>query len=212
MNSSSIKKEFVIGSAVAVGVALFAYWATRPAAKETENLAVSTAQPQEKFVSKVEPHQHKEAYIGKKEITMVMIRPDAIQRNRVGEIIGTFEKRGFKILGMKMFTMDDQMKGRSSLFGPIAQGKGVQPFVALVVQGQSVTKTALKILGIANPADKNPNEKPPGTLIGNNNLANGRAMVAASPSPKITAALYPVIFKEGLLKFDDHSDKWVYEN
>ena len=132
----------------------------------------------------------KEVYTGKKEITIVMIRPDGVQRSKVGEIISTFEKRGFKIIAMKMFGMTD-IKGSSSLFGKIVEGKGPQPFVALVVQGQQVTKTALKILGIANPADKNADEKPPGTLIGNNNLANGRCMVSASPSPKITAGVYP---------------------
>ena len=119
-----------------------------------------------------------------------MIRPDAVQRNRIGEIISTFEARGFKIIAMKMMSMSD-MKGQSSLFGKIAEGNGPQPFVAMVIQGQQVTKTALKILGIANPADKNADEKPPGTLIGNNNLANGRRMVAASPSTKLTSGLYP---------------------
>ena len=69
-----------------------------------------------------------------------------------------------------------------------------------------MTRTLLKVLGIKNTDG----EMPPGSLVGDLNV-NGRAMVACSPSPKITTALWPILFPEGLVNWTDHSDVWVNE-
>ena len=98
------------------------------------------------------------------------------------------------------------MKHTSRLFGPITED-GPCPVVAVVLMGQQVTKTALKILGIK----QEDGDVAPGTLIGDNNLPAARQAFAASPSQKITNALVSVIFPEGPLKFDAHSDEWVNE-
>ncbi len=102
----------------------------------------------------------------KLERTFLAIKPDGVNRGLVGEIISRFEKRGFKILGMKLLTPTKEIAAKhyeehygksfyNNLINFITEG----PVVAMVVQGVNVIDVARKMMGSTNPQ-----EAAPGTI------------------------------------------------
>ncbi len=106
------------------------------------------------------------------EKTLVLLKPDAVQRCLAGEIISRFEKAGLKIIGMKMVWIDENFakkhyteditkrrgeKVRNNLLKYIVEG----PVVALALQGINVVEVVRKIVGGTEPSTA-----PPGTIRG----------------------------------------------
>ena len=100
------------------------------------------------------------------ERTFVAIKPDAVNRGFIGEIITRFEKRGFKILAMKLLTPSQEIAAKHyeehlgkpfypNLINFITEG----PIVAMVIQGVNVIDIARKMMGSTNPQ-----EAAPGTI------------------------------------------------
>lgn len=94
------------------------------------------------------------------ERTFVALKPDAVQRGLVGEVIQRFEKKGFKIIGMKIMQVDletaekhyGEHKGKpfyEGLVKFITSG----PIVAMVLEGVNAVETARKLMGTTNPAN-----------------------------------------------------------
>lgn len=97
------------------------------------------------------------------ERTFVAIKPDAVQRGLIGEIIGRFERKGFKIAGMKFLQLDRQIAEKhyaehvgkpffEDLVGFITSG----PLVAMVLEGTNAVETARKLMGATNPINAEP--------------------------------------------------------
>jgi nucleoside-diphosphate kinase len=102
------------------------------------------------------------------ERTLVVLKPDAVKRGLIGEIIRRFEQRGLKIVGMKMVWVGDEHvekhyeahKGKpffEKLVGFLKSG----PVVAMVIEGVHAVEVVRKIVG---PTD--PSKAPPGTIRG----------------------------------------------
>ena len=101
------------------------------------------------------------------ERTFVMVKPDGVQRNLVGEIIGRFERKGFKLVGMKLMRITPI--GRTALCG--APGEAFYndlisfitsgPVVAMVWEGLNAVSMIREMMGKTNPA-----EAAPGTIRG----------------------------------------------
>src|SRR5690625_5533339 len=94
------------------------------------------------------------------EKTFVMVKPDGVQRNLIGEVVHRFEKKGFKLVGAKFMVISDELaekhygehKGKpffSNLVDFITSG----PVFAMVWEGNEVIKTARKIIGSTNPLE-----------------------------------------------------------
>ncbi len=119
------------------------------------------------------------------EKTFVLLKPDAVRRGLMGEIIERFEKRGLKIVGMKMIFIEKEHAKRhykehegkpffDELVGFITSG----PVVAMVIEGVNAIKVVRKIVGSTNPLDAMP-----GTIRGDfaHNLpAGGKNLIHAS--------------------------------
>lgn len=97
------------------------------------------------------------------ERTFVAIKPDAVNRGFIGEIITRFEKRGFKILAMKLLTPSQEIAAKHyeehygkpfypNLMNFITEG----PIVAMVIQGVNVIDIARKMMGATNPQEASP--------------------------------------------------------
>lgn len=97
------------------------------------------------------------------ERTFLMLKPDAVQRGLIGEVIGRFEKKGFTLVGLKMIQVDRALaeehykehKGKS-FFEPTVQYITSSPVVAMVWEGKNVVAIAREIMGATNPANANP--------------------------------------------------------
>jgi len=103
-----------------------------------------------------------------KERTYIMVKPDGTQRTMIGKIIAKFEKRGFKLVAMKMCQPGKEMFEKhyadlssKGFFKGLVAYAASGPVCCMVWEGDNVVKTGRKILGATKPFDSNP-----GTLRG----------------------------------------------
>ena len=121
-----------------------------------------------------------------KERTLVLIKPDAVRRRLIGEIISRIEKKGYTILQMEMLTMDEEMAERhyeehigKDFFPALKQFITSGPMVAMVVEGESAISEMRKIAGKTNPL-----EAAPGTIRGDLGNFTRENLVHAADSPQ----------------------------
>lgn len=148
------------------------------------------------------------------ERTFVMVKPDGVQRGLVGEIISRIERKGLKIVAMKMLRIPKELAEEhyaehrakpffSSLLSYITSG----PVVAMVVEGKNAVKVVRKLVGATNPS-----EAEPGTIRGDFGLDLGRNVVHASDSTASAEREIGLFFrKEEILDYRRESDVWIYE-
>jgi len=118
------------------------------------------------------------------ERTFVMIKPDAVQRGIVGDIISRFEKRGIKIVAMKMVSVDRELaekhygvhKGKS-FFEPTIQYITSSPVIALILEGDNTIEMVRKMMGVTDPQKAGS-----GTIRGDFGQFIGRNIIHGSDS------------------------------
>lgn len=147
------------------------------------------------------------------ERTFVMIKPDAVQRGLIGEIISRFERRGIKIIAMKFMHVSDELAGEhyeslrnkpfyKDLVKYIISG----PVVAMVLEGTDVIKAARNTMGITNPADADA-----GTIRADLALEIGRNVVHGSDSLESASKEIELWFGKDVPGWKRNIDKWIFE-
>lgn len=117
-----------------------------------------------------------------KERTFIMIKPDGVQRGLIGDIISRFEKKGIKIVAMKMVSVDKELaekhygvhKGKP-FFEPTVEYIISSPVVAMVLEGENVINMVRGMMGKTNPQDADM-----GTIRGDFGQFIGRNIVHGS--------------------------------
>ena len=148
------------------------------------------------------------------ERTLVIIKPDAVQRGLVGPIITRLEQRGLKIVGMKFMQIDEELAHRHYA---IHKGKGFfegliryitsAPVVVMVLEGPQAIEIVRNTLGATKPV-----EAAQGTIRADFALETGRNLVHGSDSPKTAAFELDLFFGEGeLVSWGRDTDRWIYE-
>ncbi|WP_375328335.1 nucleoside-diphosphate kinase [Microcystis sp. BLCC-F210] len=119
------------------------------------------------------------------ERTFLMIKPDGVQRNLVGEIIQRFEAKGFTLVGLKMMQVSSELAEKHyavhkerPFFRSLVDFITSSPVVAMVWQGEGVIASARKIIGATNPLNAEP-----GTIRGDFGISVGRNLIHGSDSP-----------------------------
>ncbi|RHY33492.1 hypothetical protein DYB32_001598 [Aphanomyces invadans] len=122
----------------------------------------------------------------KNERTFIAIKPDGVERALISEVIGRFEKKGYKLVAMKLLTPTEARArehyadlSSRPFFNGLVKYFSSGPIVAMVWEGQDVILTGRKILGATNP-----NQAAPGTLRGDNTISTGRNLVHGSDGPE----------------------------
>jgi nucleoside-diphosphate kinase len=118
------------------------------------------------------------------ETTLILLKPDCVQRNLMGEVIGRFEQKGLTILGMKMLQLDDALIDEHYGFlsdkpfypGIVTYMKS-SPIVAMAIRGANAVKTIRTMSGATNPV-----EALPGTIRGDFALSIDGNIMHASDS------------------------------
>jgi nucleoside-diphosphate kinase len=120
------------------------------------------------------------------ERTLILVKPDAFARNLTGEILARFERKGLRIVAMRLLTMD---RALAEQHYAEHQGKGFYeelvsfitsgPLVALVLEGESAVVAARQIIGATNPLEANT-----GSIRGDFAIEVGQNMVHGSDSPE----------------------------
>jgi nucleoside-diphosphate kinase len=148
------------------------------------------------------------------ERTLILVKPDGVQRNLIGQIVSRFESRGLKLIGMKFIQMSDQLaknhyaihQGKpfyESLVTYITSG----PVVAMVWEGKNAILAARATMGVTNPV-----EAAPGTIRGDFGMEIGRNLVHGSDSPENGIKEANLFFKESeLVSWNRDSDEWIKE-
>ncbi|EPF21735.1 MAG: nucleoside-diphosphate kinase [Microcystis sp.] len=116
------------------------------------------------------------------ERTFLMIKPDGVQRNLVGEIIQRFEAKGFTLVGLKMMQVSSELAEKHyavhkerPFFPSLVDFITSSPVVAMVWQGEGVIASARKIIGATNPLNAEP-----GTIRGDFGISVGRNLIHGS--------------------------------
>lgn len=148
------------------------------------------------------------------ERTYLMVKPDGVQRNLVGEIISRFEKRGFKIVGLKMLQISRELAEKhygehvgKPFFEPLVQYITSGPVVAMVIEGKDAVSAAREMMGATNPL-----KAAPGTIRGSYGIDIGRNVIHGSDSPASAEREISLFFKqEELIEYSRDVDRWIYE-
>jgi nucleoside-diphosphate kinase len=148
------------------------------------------------------------------ERTFIILKPDAVQRGLVGEIISRFERRGLKIVGMKFLQVSDELArqhyavhAERPFFGGLISYITSSPVVAMVVEGTNAIAVVRATVGATKPA-----EAAPGTIRADFGLEIGRNLVHASDGPDTAATEIALWFGQDLVGWGRANDPWVFEN
>lgn len=146
------------------------------------------------------------------ERTLVLVKPDGVQRQLAGRIIARYEERGLKIVGLKLVKVDRDLaerhyavhKGKPFFEGLVAFITS-GPLVALVLEGPN----AISLVRTMNGATK-PGEAAPGSIRGDLAVEMSQNLVHASDGPETAATEVAIWFRpEELIGYEREIDRWV---
>jgi nucleoside-diphosphate kinase len=147
------------------------------------------------------------------ERTFVIIKPDAVQRGLVGEIVARFERRGLKIVGMKFIQVSEELARKhyavhegKPFFNGLIQYIVSAPVVAMVLEGTNAIAAVRKTLGATRPA-----EAELGTIRADFGLEIGRNLVHGSDGADTAVSEIALWFGEDLVSWGRASDPWIFE-
>jgi nucleoside-diphosphate kinase len=148
------------------------------------------------------------------ERTLIIIKPDAVQRGLIGPIVTRFERRGLRIAGMKLIHIDRALAERhyavhegKPFYEPLIQYITSAPVVVMVLEGNHAIDIARRTMGATNPA-----EAAPGTIRADFGLEIGRNLVHGSDGADTAAFEVPLFFDEDeLLTYQRDTDRWIFE-
>ena len=149
------------------------------------------------------------------ERTFVAIKPDGVQRGVIGEVISRLERRGLKLVAIRLMQVDEELAGRHyaehvsrpffpSLVSFITSG----PIVAMIWEADNAVALARQTMGATNPG-----EASPGTIRGDLGIDIGRNIVHGSDSPDSAEREIGLFFGDGdALEYSRSNDPWITES
>ena len=132
------------------------------------------------------------------ERTLILVKPDAFARNLTGEIIARFERKGLRLVAMKLMQMTRELAERhyaehvgKPFFEELVTFITSGPLVAMVLEGESAIEAARQVIGATNPLQANP-----GSIRGDYAIAVGQNMVHGSDSTESAAREVGLFFPD----------------
>ena len=146
------------------------------------------------------------------ERTFVMVKPDGVQRGLIGEILGRLERRGLKVVGLKLLQVSDELARRhyavhegKPFFAGLIRYITSAPVVAMVVEGTQAVAAVRQTVGATRP-----HEAAPGTIRADLALEIGRNLVHASDAPETAAAEIALWFGGEVVEWQRSVDGWIF--
>ena len=145
--------------------------------------------------------------------SLVLVKPDAVQRALAGQIISRLENKGLKIVAMKMLHMDTDLAQRhyaihkgKAFFDELVTFITSGPLIAIVFQGDNAVQIIRQMMGETDPA-----KAPGGTIRGDFGIDVAHNLVHGSDSPENASKEIDLFFsREEILDYDRELDRWVY--
>ena len=148
------------------------------------------------------------------ERTLILVKPDGIQRGLAGEIIGRFERKGLRIAGLKLIQIDRELANRhyaehvgKGFFNGLVDYITSSPVIAAVLVGPGAVGAVRTLLGATNPL-----EAAPGTIRSDFGVEKGRNLVHASDGPESAEREIGLFFAAGeVIDWTRDVDRWILE-
>jgi nucleoside-diphosphate kinase len=148
------------------------------------------------------------------ERTLVILKPDAVQRGLIGAITARLEQRGLKLAGMKLLHIDEALAARhyavhkgKPFYDGLIQYITSSPVVVQVWEGKRVIEIVRRTCGATNPIDADL-----GTIRADFGVEIGRNLIHASDGAETAAYEIPLYFAEHeLVSWERATDRWINE-
>ncbi|QDW84551.1 nucleoside-diphosphate kinase [Staphylococcus pasteuri] len=148
------------------------------------------------------------------ERTFLMIKPDAVQRNLIGEIISRIENKGLKLVGGKLMQVSQELAEKhysehegKPFYNNLISFITSAPVFAMVVEGEDAVAVSRHIIGSTNPSDATP-----GSIRGDLGLTVGRNIIHGSDSVESAQREISLWFNdEEVNTYESPRDAWLYE-
>ena len=147
--------------------------------------------------------------------TLVLVKPDGVQRGLIGPIVTRLEARGLKIVAMKMLQLDMETASRHygahkerPFFPGLVGFITSSPIVAMVLEGSGAVELVRRTMGSTDPL-----QAEPGTIRGDLAVDIGRNLIHGSDSPESAATEIDIFFNPGEINgYERSSQPWITES
>jgi nucleoside-diphosphate kinase len=148
------------------------------------------------------------------ERTFLMVKPDGVQRNLIGEVIKRLENKGFILVGLKLMAVSRELAEKHydvhkerAFFAGLVDFIISSPVVAMVWEGEGVVASARKIIGVTDPLAAEP-----GTIRGDFGVSIGRNLIHGSDAIETAQREIALWFKEDeLVSWENVAKPWLVE-
>jgi nucleoside-diphosphate kinase len=149
------------------------------------------------------------------ERTLILIKPDGVQRALIGKILGRYEQRGLRIAGMKLMRVPRELAEQhydvhreKPFFPGLIEFITSGPLVAMCIEGPNAIAVCREINGATRPA-----QAAPGSVRGDLALDTGHNLVHGSDSPETATREVALWFKpEELVDYERDLDRWILDS
>jgi nucleoside-diphosphate kinase len=147
--------------------------------------------------------------------TAVLVKPDGLQRGLIGEIIGRFERKGLKLVGLKMMRLNDELLDtwyahhkEKSFFKDLKSFMTWTPIVAMVWEGQEAVSAVRKLVGVTKGYDAEA-----GSIRGDLAMSGSQNLIHASDEPANAEKEIALIFStEELFEYENAEECLIYSD
>ena len=147
------------------------------------------------------------------ERTLILLKPDAVQRGLVGQVLSRFEQKGLKLVAMKLMRITPELAARHyeahkerKFYPGLVKFMTSSPVVALALEGIDAIKICRTLMGATFGADA-----APGTIRGDFGVSRSYNLVHGSDSPEAAARELGLFFPEGLVQYEYAAMHWIYD-
>lgn len=147
------------------------------------------------------------------ERTLILLKPDAVQRGLVGQVLSRFEQKGLKLVAMKLMQITPELAAKHyeahkerKFYPGLVKFMTSSPVVALALEGIDAIKICRTLMGATFGADA-----APGTIRGDFGVSRSYNLVHGSDSPEAAARELGLFFPEGLVRYDYAAVNWIYD-
>ena len=148
------------------------------------------------------------------ERTLIIVKPDAMQRGLIGAILSRLEARGLKLVGLKLIAIEEALARRhyaehegKPFFPGLVSYITSSPVVVGVLEGRQAVAVVRNTVGATNPV-----AAAPGTIRGDWGLEIGRNLIHASDSAETADREVALFFRpEELVSYERATDRWIFE-
>ncbi len=148
------------------------------------------------------------------ERTLILAKPDAVQRGLVGQVLNRFEQKGLKLVGMKLMQMTEELAAKHysahterPFYKGLVKFMTSRPIVAMAFEGIGAIEVSRKLMGATFGS-----KAEPGTIRGDFGISNAFNLIHGSDSPEAAEKELGLFFQPNeLLEYEYDAFRWIYD-